>query len=278
MEQIAINDKACLKKRVISINLNTGTYQSFVDRVLALAQSNYSSYVCVANVHMTIEAYLDKNFASIVNAANLITPDGMPLVKALRWLYNIKQDRVAGMDLLPNLFLEIEKMSLGIFIYGSTNDVLIKTDKYLQDKFPLIVNKTFYSPPFRLLLNEETSSVVDMINSSGAHIVFVVLGCPKQEKWMASMKGRINACMIGIGGALPVVVGLKNKAPEWMRKSSIEWSYRLCQEPIRLFKRYAVTNSLFILLFCIEFFKIRIINKVKSFFRFIKRMYERKVF
>ncbi len=266
MEQIEINDKACLKKRVISINLNTGTYQSFVDRVVALAQFNYSSYVCVANVHMTIEAYLDKNFASIVNAANLITPDGMPLVKALRWLYNIKQDRVAGMDLLPNLFLEIEKMRLGVFIYGSTNDVLIKTDKYLQDKFPLIVNKTFYSPPFRSLSDEETSSIVDMINSSGAHIVFVVLGCPKQEKWMASMKGRINACMIGIGGALPVVIGLKNKAPEWMRKSSIEWSYRLFQEPVRLFKRYAVTNSLFIILFCFEFFRIRIINKVKSFF------------
>ncbi len=105
--------------------------------------------------------------------------------------------------------------------------------------------------------------VIDKINSSGTHIVFVALGCPKQERWMAKMKGRINACMVGIGGALPVMVGLQKRAPIWMQKIGLEWFFRLLQEPRRLFKRYFITNSLFIYLFLKEYVSLRLIRKIK---------------
>jgi len=204
---------------------------------------------------MTTEAYLNKKFAENVNNANIIAPDGLPLVKSLRLLYGIKQDRVAGLDILPDLLKEIERNELGVYIYGTTNEVMNATDKYLGLNYPNISNKHYYSPPFRSLTNNEETHIIEQINSSGAHIVFVVLGCPKQEKWMSSMYGKINACMIGIGGALTVFVGKRKKAPRWMRNSGLEWVYRLVQEPRRLFMRYAISNSLYILLFSLEIIK-----------------------
>ena len=103
-----------------------------------------------------------------------------------------------------------------------------------------------YSPPFRALSLEEEDRIVYMLNESGARLVFVILGCPKQEKWMASMQTRIQAVMIGIGAALPVLAGIHKRAPRWMQKTGLEWFYRLVQEPRRLFKRYATTNTLFL--------------------------------
>ena len=158
-------------------------------------------------------------------------------------------------NIVPYLLKEIERNELGVYIYGTTNEVMNATDKYLAINYPEISNKNYYSPPFRELTNNEKCDVIEQINESGAHIVLVVLGCPKQEKWMSSMHGKINACMIGIGGALPVVVGVRKKAPNWMRNSGLEWIFRLVQEPRRLFMRYAISNSLYILLFSLEIIK-----------------------
>ena len=105
-----------------------------------------------------------------------------------------------------------------------------------------------YIPPFINMNDLEEKKIAEKINSSGAALVFVVLGCPKQEKWMASMKGRVNAVMVGVGGALPVMIGDQRRAPRWMQKNGLEWFYRMVQEPGRLFKRYAVTNSFFLYL------------------------------
>ncbi len=243
------------KKTIISLNIDTGPYQSFLQKIIEFSKARMSSYICLANVHMTTEAYLNKKFAENVNNANMIAPDGLPLVKSLRLLYGIKQDRVAGLDILPDLLKEIERNELGIYIYGTTNEVMNATDKYLGLNYPNISNKHYYSPPFRSLTNNEETHIIEQINSSGAHIVFVVLGCPKQEKWMSSMYGKINACMIGIGGALTVFVGIRKKAPRWMRNSGLEWVYRLVQEPRRLFMRYAISNSLYILLLSLEIIK-----------------------
>ena len=107
-----------------------------------------------------------------------------------------------------------------------------------------------YSPPFRQLTSAEENNIIENINRSGAKLVFVILGCPKQERWMASAKGRVNAFMIGVGGSLPVMIGLQKRAPRWMQTAGLEWFFRLSQEPGRLFKRYAVTNTFFIYLFC----------------------------
>ena len=236
------------KLRVIESEISTGKYKDFLKNLLSLSSEKNSSYVCISNVHMTIEAYLDKDFRTIVNNAEIATPDGMPLAKAIKFIYGISQDRVAGMDLTEDLFRECEKNDKSVFIYGSTDDTLEKIATKAKHDFPNL-KLTNYSPPFRLLSNKEKSNIITIINDSNPDFVFVALGCPKQEKWMAEHKGKVNSCMIGLGGALEVYAGVKDRAPLWMQKYSLEWLYRLAQDPKRLWKRYFVTNSLFIILF-----------------------------
>lgn len=232
--------------QLISINISLGSYQSFVDRVINLASKRISAYCCVANVHMLVEAYHDQDFAYVVNNADLVTPDGMPLTWGLKLIHNVEQERVAGMDLLPDLLKEAEKNGIPVFFYGGTQEMLEQTSSFLKKVYPLLKISGMISPPFRSLTQDENQVIIDSINTSGAQLVFVALGCPKQEKWMASMKNYVHATMIGIGGALPVMVGMQSRAPKWMQKASLEWLYRLSQEPKRLFKRYAVTNTTYL--------------------------------
>lgn len=240
------------KKRLIALDLSIGSYKKFIAAIKKLGESDRSSYVCVANVHMLCEAYRMSGFSKVVNNADLVTPDGMPLAKAIQILYGIKQDRVAGMDLLPNLLELAESEGLKVFFYGGTPMMLEHTQNFCKIQYPNLKISGLISPPFRQLTAKEEEEYVQKINASGSNFVFVALGCPKQENWMASMKGKINACMIGIGGALPVMIGMQKRAPKWMQKASLEWLYRLWQEPKRLFKRYFYTNSLFIILFVKE--------------------------
>jgi N-acetylglucosaminyldiphosphoundecaprenol N-acetyl-beta-D-mannosaminyltransferase len=236
------------QKKIITLNISTGVYKDFITNIIQLAKARTSSYVCVANVHMLVEAHKDEDFANIVNSADIITPDGMPIAKAFIPLYKTNQNRVAGMTLLPDLLRQAEQDGLGVFFYGGTDEMLNVTKEYCAQHYPNLIISGAYSPPFRPLTPQENLEVVQMINGGGSQLVFVALGCPKQEKWMAAMKGKVNACMVGIGGALPVMVGLQKRAPRWMQKASLEWLYRLGQEPGRLFKRYAVTNSIFMYL------------------------------
>ena len=236
------------KQQFKSIQLSLGSYSQFCKEIVLLCNSSCSEYVCVANVHMLVEAHKDKEFADVVNNSIITTPDGLPLTWGLRLLYGIKQERVAGMDLLPDLLSLASQNQISVFFYGGTNEVLEKTKKYIKECYPDIPSIGYYSPPFRTLTTEETDEIAEKINSIGARLVFVSLGCPKQERWMSTMKGRINAVMIGIGAALPVLVGEKSRAPKWMQKNGLEWLYRLMQEPRRLCKRYFVTNTTYIIL------------------------------
>lgn len=236
------------KNLLINFPINTGRYQYFIDAITDAAISGGSKSVYVANVHMVIEAFRSKSFLEKVQNAWMVLPDGKPLTWALRLLYGIRQDRVAGMDILPALLIRSQELRLSVYFYGGTTSLLNTTSSYLKTQYPDLHISGLYSPPFRDLTKEEESAIIEKINSSGASILFVVLGCPKQESWMADMSGKINALMIGIGGALPVLVGVKKRAPKWVQHAGLEWFYRLCQEPKRLFKRYAVTNSLFIYL------------------------------
>ncbi len=238
-----------MKIQVLSLSVTIGKYKKVVEDISTLAQQGRGSYVCVANVHMLAEANKDADFKKIVCNADIVTPDGMPLVWAIRLLYGVKQDRIAGMDILPALLSEAEVNQLPVYFYGGTPEMLQLTRASIQSQFPNLILAGLYSPPFRRLSSQEESNIIKEINASGARMVFVILGCPKQERWMASMKPHINACMIGVGGALPVMVGLQKRAPLWMQKSGLEWLYRLLQEPKRLFKRYLITNSIFLWLF-----------------------------
>lgn len=236
------------QRSLLNIRITGQSYRQSIENLSALARMGTSSYACMANAHMCVEAHQSPEFARIVNGADVITPDGMPLAKGIRLLYGVRQERIAGMDLLPDLLKTAEKSGIKVFFYGSRLATLQRTEQYCSTNYPRLEIAGLISPPFRLLTSEEEQEHINIINDSGAGFVFVALGCPKQEKWMASMKGRVNACMVGIGGALPVMVGLQRRAPVWMQQASLEWLYRLMQEPVRLFRRYAITNTMFVYL------------------------------
>lgn len=240
------------KRQLLSLSISLGEFDTFVKKILSLSKVKCSSYVCISNVHMCIESYNDSSFRTVVNTADIVSPDGMPLVKALKWLYGIQQDKVSGPDLMPRLLEEASLQNLKVFFYGSTEEVLALLKIYCQDKYPSLQIAGMISPPFRALTTEEEQEYIDTINNTGTNILFVALGCPKQEKWMASMKGRIHAVMLGVGGAFPMLVGVEKRAPLWMQQYMLEWFYRLMQDPRRLFKRYFITNNLFIYLICKE--------------------------
>jgi N-acetylglucosaminyldiphosphoundecaprenol N-acetyl-beta-D-mannosaminyltransferase len=250
---------------LVSFPVSVGTYKDMLQDIIDRSLAGIPASVCIANVHMMITAYHDHHFAGMVKKADLVTPDGLPLTWAMRLLLGVRQERVAGMDLLPDLIRLAEASCIPVFFYGGTDDILHTTCNYLNAHYPKLAIAGTYSPPFRPLSVGEESEVADIVNKSGARLVFVVLGCPKQEKWMASMEGRVNAVMVGVGGALPVMVGIQKRAPLWMQKSGLEWFYRLCQEPKRLFRRYAVTNLLFIYLVTKEFVRVKIMRQNTAF-------------
>lgn len=252
-----------LKKNIINSYISAGSYQSFIDHIITLSNTKTSSYVCVANVHMLIEGYKECAFQHVINNADLATPDGMPLAEAMKWLYGIEQERVAGMDLMPDLMKTFEEKGLSIFLYGSTDDVLAKILSKVKSEFPTLKCNA-YSPPFRTLLDDEKNNIITMINEKNPHFVFVALGCPKQEKWMAEHRGKVNSCMIGLGGAFEVYAGVKNRAPLWMQKASLEWLYRLIQDPKRLWKRYLYTNSLFVYALLKQLIYTKCLNRPKG--------------
>ena len=251
------------RKSIINFSVTTGKYSSFIDEITELARNRVSSAVYFANVHMYIEAYKNESFRELINKADIVTPDGQPLAWALRLLYGIKQDRVAAMDFVPDMLQRMQQEKLPVYFYGGTQEMLDKTATYVKQAYPSLIVAGMYSPPFRPLTAIEEDEIAAQINATSPTIIFVFLGCPKQEKWMATMKGKVNAVMTGVGGALPVTIGMQKRAPVWMRNFGLEWLFRFFQEPRRLFKRYATTNSLFIWVMVKEFFRVRLLVPLK---------------
>lgn len=236
------------KLKIISLNVHHISFRESLDLVTALALKRRSSYICFANVHMIIEAYKDKSFLKKVNNADLVLADGKPVSLACKMLQHKKQERISGMDFTPLILQKANENKLSVFVYGSTAEVHIAIKEKVNFKYPDIFLAGFISPPFRPLAENEIINDIDTINRSGAHIVLVALGCPRQEKWMAENSNKINAVLLGIGGALPVIAGIQKRAPTWMQNLALEWFYRFIQQPGRLFKRYVYTNSWFLLL------------------------------
>ena len=242
------------KSKILDCDISVGSFNDFIKNIFILSDETDSSYICVCNVHMLIEAKKSFKFMNLLNNANITTPDGMPIVKALSIKYKLNQERVAGMDLMPELIKECSKRKKSIFLYGSTENILLSIVKKSKSLYPnLDIN--FFSPPFRTLTNKEKKNIITTINQFSPDFVFVALGCPKQEKWMFEHKGVIKSCMIGLGGAFSVYAGLQKRAPKWMQNNSLEWFFRFLQEPRRLLFRYLYTNSLFIFYICKEIIK-----------------------
>ncbi len=231
---------------VFGLGITTGSFRDHVAAVIDLGRQHRSSYVCCVNVHMCMEAQADPAFAAMVNGAELATADGMPILNSLNRFHSVGQERVAGNDLMPAIMEDAAKAGLSVYLYGGQQAVLDKILQRASRELPTLRIAGTWSPPFRDLTVEERSAEVERIAQSGAHIVLVCLGCPRQEKWMAAMKGKVPAVMIGVGGAFLLYAGVDTRAPLWMRKASLEWLYRLALEPGRLWKRYLVTNSAFV--------------------------------
>lgn len=231
---------------VVSLGITAGTYDDAVEWILKTARRRISRTVCFANVHMVVEAQRHNSIAHAVNGADWVAPDGVPLLWAMRTIGNKPQERVAGMDVTATLLERAALEGIPVFFYGSTASVLDDLQRHCLHKFPVLKIVGAVSPPFRPATVDEDEEIIARITESGAGLVFVALGCPKQELWMARMRGRIPAVLLGVGGAIPLLAGHQTRAPRWMRQMGIEWCYRMAQEPRRLFKRYAYTNSLYI--------------------------------
>lgn len=234
--------------KVIGTRIDPTSYVAAARQVVDWAQAGGARYVCAANVHMVMEAYDSAEFQGIVNAADLVTPDGMPLVWMLRRLGYPEQQRVYGPDLTLYVAREAAASAVPVGLYGSSPETLRDFQQFLAREFPGIQVKYAYSPPFRELTADEDARVVDEIASSGVRILFVGLGCPKQERWMAAHIHRLDVVMLGVGVAFDFHAGKKAQAPGWMQRIGLEWLFRLLTEPRRLWYRYLYHNPRFIFL------------------------------
>jgi len=232
--------------KIISLNITLGSYQEVLEEIIALGVSKKPSYVCFANAHMTVEAARRDEVRKAVSGANIITADGMPVARAIRYKYGVQQDRIAGMDAMPGLFAMAERSGLSVFLFGTTDAVLKSIEEKLKVEFPSLRIAGMLSPPFEDDLQKQSDKYVQVMNDSEANLVMVALGCPKQEIWMATYSSGINAVLLGLGGAFPVYAETVTRAPVWMQRSSLEWLYRLVKEPVRLFSRYFSTNTYFL--------------------------------
>lgn len=236
------------KRPVLESFVTTGSYRDFIDDIFFLVESQVPAYVCFANVHMVVEAHRDPSFRKVLNDAAIVAPDGKPLSVFLRLAQGLKQDRVCGMDILPDLLARAENEGRSVYFYGTTPQLLKKLSDKAATQFPSLKIAGYYSPPFRDLTNDEKEEIITTMRNASPDLVFVSLGCPKQEKWMAENKDRIGGCFLGLGQAFKVYAGEEKRLPKWMRDLSLEWAYRLYLEPGRLWKRYFYTNSVFLLL------------------------------
>jgi len=205
-------------------------------------------YVCVTGVHGVMESQGDAELLRIHNESGLTTPDGMPMVWAAKLAGAKNTQRVYGPDLMLAVCERAAQRGWSCFLYGATDAVLDQLRANLSDRYPGLKIVGTHSPPFRPLTPEEDDAVVREINASGAHIVWVGLSTPKQERWMASHIGRVNApALFGVGAAFDIHAGNLKQAPRWMQRAGLEWLFRLASEPRRLWRRYAVNNPRFVL-------------------------------
>lgn len=232
---------------VLDSHIDAIGWDDAVSRIVAWAGQRQSRYVTFCNVHSVVTASQDSTFNHVLDQADLVLPDGAPLAWALRREGFETQQRINGPDLMWRYLSVAERLGQSVFFYGSSDDTLDKLRARITAAFPKLKIAGMLSPPFRALSAEEDQLDIAQINASGANVVFVGLGCPKQEAWMHAHRGSIRAVMLGVGAAFDYHAGTIQRAPKWMQKIGMEWFHRLCSEPRRLAKRYFVTNTIFIL-------------------------------
>jgi N-acetylglucosaminyldiphosphoundecaprenol N-acetyl-beta-D-mannosaminyltransferase len=242
-------------RNILGTRIDGTSYTDATERVLAWAHAGDSRSVFAANVHTVMEAYDHPWFRAVVNECDLVTPDGMPLVWSLRLQGFGGATRVYGPDLTPCVLRASEEQGVPVGFYGGSEAVLDLLLKHVVASFPRLQVVYREAPPFRPLTPEEDERTVRDMEASGLRILFVGLGCPKQERWIAEHRGRIPAVMLGVGAAFDFLAGCKPQAPDWMQAAGLEWLFRFCTEPRRLWKRYAKHNPRFVWLMASQMLK-----------------------
>jgi N-acetylglucosaminyldiphosphoundecaprenol N-acetyl-beta-D-mannosaminyltransferase len=247
------------KQFVVSVGISKTSYAEVVDCCCAWAAERrvapplQAHYICVTSVHGIMLAKDDPLTATVFNQADIATPDGMPVVWALRSFGVHGQQRVYGPTLMLELCRAAELRGLRIFLYGGREDTLPRLAERLTREFPALLITGSYSPPFRALTDAEEQSVRQRIDACDPDIVFVGIGAPKQEYWMFEHRACFpGVTLIGVGAAFDFFAGRSRQAPQWMRRSGLEWLFRLLTEPLRLWRRYLLITPRFLPLWALQ--------------------------
>lgn len=231
---------------VIGSPIDVIDWNGALDRIAGWSSARQSRVVCLCNVHSVVTASKDAAFAAAIGDADLALPDGAPVAWLMRRLGHRRQRRLSGPDLMWRSCEQAARSGDAVYLFGSTATTLALLQLRLQQSFPALRIVGACSPPFRPATPAEDDLIVEDIVSSGASIVWVGLGCPKQEQWMRAHRGRIPAVMLGVGAAFDYHAGTLRRAPAWMQRSGLEWLHRLASEPGRLWRRYLGSNSAFV--------------------------------
>lgn len=241
---------------ILGVRIDQMTIEKASDIIIQLSHEGHS-YICAANVHMIMECYDDFEFQDVVNSATMIVPDGKPLVWALKILGAKSVERVTGSSLTLEVLKGAQENGISVGFYGGQVATLEQLIQRIKRDFPNLKIGYVFSPPFNTLSEEEQQTIVNSIIQSGTKILFVGLGCPKQEKWMAKHKNKLPTVMIVIGSAFDFLSGSISRAPKYFQEIGLEWLFRFLLEPKRLWKRYFVDNPRFIVKFSWQLFKSR---------------------
>ncbi|MCU0447245.1 MAG: WecB/TagA/CpsF family glycosyltransferase [Microscillaceae bacterium] len=238
------------KRKLFAVSYSICDYESASDEIIRQARQNHSFGVSALAVHGLIESVKDPNLSELVNKIDLVVPDGQPIRWALNSFYKVGlKDRVYGPTLTKYVLEKANKENLKVYLYGSTEATINKFKDFINRTYPQVVIAGIHVDRFREATPEEDLQDIEKINASGAHVVLVGRGCPRQERWVANHLGKVNAAMMAVGAAFDFHAGTVKQAPAWMQKRGLEWFFRLTQEPKRLWRRYLFTNSHFVYLF-----------------------------
>jgi len=232
---------------VLGVKVSRLNLASACQKITEFVLTRQKVYICVAPVSTIVSAQDDPAYRQVINSAAIVTPDGMPLVWIARSRGYRDVERTYGPDLMPVVCREGVARNWRHFFYGAEESTGRRLEEELKKRYPGIVVAGRYSPPFRELTENEAADVIKMINAAQADIVWVGLGSPKQDFWIAANRGKLNApVLIGIGAAFDFLAGTKPQAPGWMRSAGLEWLFRLACEPSRLWRRYLIGNTKFL--------------------------------
>jgi N-acetylglucosaminyldiphosphoundecaprenol N-acetyl-beta-D-mannosaminyltransferase len=244
---------------IINVGIDTTSYADTCDRITSLTRQATSCYIVAANVHVVMTAYWNRAYRQVLANAAIVTPDGMPLVWAMRSLGAKNQQRVYGPDLMLAWCDRAAQENLPIYLFGATLETLEKLERNLKSRFPDLAIAGKHAPPYFDLndpkFESQLAEDIELISQSEAKVVLVALGCPKQEFWMSAAQHQLPAVMIGVGAAFDFHSGRVSQAPRWMMAIGLEWLYRFSQEPMRLWQRYLINNPCFVVLFGIQHLK-----------------------